>query len=35
MDKNNLNIRLATLKDIETLFSLIKALADYEKLSMK
>ncbi|WP_373480524.1 N-acetyltransferase family protein [Geminocystis sp.] len=33
MDKNNLNIRLATLKDIETLFSLIKALADYEKLS--
>lgn len=30
---NNLKIRSATIDDIESIFNLIKALADYEKLS--
>ncbi|MGI0479941.1 N-acetyltransferase family protein [Geminocystis sp. CENA526] len=33
MIENNLNIRLATIDDVETVFQLIQALADYEKLS--
>lgn len=33
MSNNNLKIRVAKINDVETLFSLIKALADYEKLS--
>jgi GNAT superfamily N-acetyltransferase len=33
MDNNNLNIRSATINDIDSLFSLICALAEYEKLS--
>lgn len=33
MEHKNLNIRSATIEDVESLFDLIKALAEYEKLS--
>jgi GNAT superfamily N-acetyltransferase len=33
MIENNLNIRLATIDDVQIVFQLIQALADYEKLS--
>ncbi len=33
MNNNNLEIRLATIDDVETIFNLIKSLAEYENLS--
>ena len=33
MDKNNLKIRFATVEDVETIFTFIQGLAEYENLS--